>query len=140
MRRYVKGQLTESFEAPDPLSAVDQILAAYHSAPMTHIRMFHGGWVGCFGYDMVRYVEPRLADSCPRDELGVPDIWLMLSEEIVVFHNLAGALTLVVNANAQNDSTYALAVSRLDALEVALSQPNSPLEPTSLPTRDATAV
>ena len=59
------------------------------------------GWVGYFGYDTVRYVEPRLADSCPRDELGVPIIWLMLSEEVVVFDNLAGALTLVVNADTQ---------------------------------------
>ena len=62
--------------------------------------MFHGGWVGYFGYDTVRYVEPRLAQSCLEDTLGVPDIWLMLSEEVVVFDNLAGALTLVVNADA----------------------------------------
>ena len=140
VRRYEHDQLTESFDASDPLAAVDQILSAYHSAPMTHLPMFHGGWVGYFGYDTVRYVEPRLADSCPRDELGVPDIWLMLSEEVVVFDNLAGALTLVVNADTQKESAYALAVSRLDALEAALSQPISPLEPISLAPRDAAAV
>ena len=140
VRHYEHGQLTESFDAADPLAAVDQVLSAYHSAPMTHLPMFHGGWVGYFGYDTVRYVEPKLADSCPRDELGVPDIWLMLSEEVVVFDNLAGALTLVVNANTQNESAYALAVSRLDALEAALSQPVSPLEPISLAPRDAAAV
>ncbi len=140
VRRYEYGQLTESFDAADPLAAVDQILSAYHSAPTPHLPMFHGGWVGYFGYDTVRYVEPRLADSFPRDELGVPDIWLMLSEEVVVFDNLAGALTLVVNADAQNESAYALAVSRLEALEAALSQPISPLEPISLAPRDAAAV
>ena len=139
VRRYEHGQLTESFDAADPLAAVDQVLSAYHSAPMTHLPMFHGGWVGYFGYDTVRYVEPKLADSCPRDELGVPDIWLTLSEEVVVFDNLAGALTLVVNADTQNESAYALAVSRLDALEAALSQPISPLEPISLAPRDAAA-
>ena len=95
---------------------------------------------GYFGYDTVRYVEPKLADSCPRDELGVPDIWLNAIEEVVVFDNLAGALTLVVNADTQNESAYALAVSRLDALEAALSQPISPLEPISLALRDAAAV
>jgi anthranilate synthase component 1 len=94
--------------------------------------MFHGGWVGYFGYDTVRYVEPRLAQSCPEDTLGVPDIWLTLSEEVVVFDNLAGALTLVVNADAALPDAYSSAMDRLDALEARLAQPGPPLEPVSL--------
>ena len=94
--------------------------------------MFHGGWVGYFGYDTVRYVEPRLAQSCPEDTLGVPDIWLTLSEEVVVFDNLAGALTLVVNADAALPDAYSRAMDRLDALEARLAQPGPPLEPVSL--------
>ena len=73
---------------------------------MVHLPMFHGGWVGYFGYDTVRCVEPRLAQSCPEDTLGLPDIWLTLSEEVVVFDNLAGALTLVVNADAAVPDAY----------------------------------
>jgi anthranilate synthase component 1 len=99
---------------------------------MAHLPMFHGGWVGYFGYDTVRYVEPRLAQSCPEDTLGVPDIWLTLSEEVVVFDNLAGALTLVVNADAALPDAYSRAMDRLDALEARLAQPGPPLEPVSL--------
>jgi anthranilate synthase component 1 len=99
---------------------------------MAHLPMFHGGWVGYFGYDTVRYVEPRLAQSCPEDALGVPDIWLTLSEEVVVFDNLAGALTLVVNADAALPDAYSSAMDRLDALEARLAQPGPPLEPVSL--------
>jgi anthranilate synthase component 1 len=99
---------------------------------MAHLPMFHGGWVGYFGYDTVRYVEPRLAQSCPEDTLGVPDIWLTLSEEVVVFDNLAGALTLVVNADAALPDAYSSAMDRLDALEARLAQPGPPLEPVSL--------
>ena len=123
---------SEVIEDPDPLAAVDKILGRYLSAPMAHLPMFHGGWVGYFGYDTVRYVEPRLAGSCPDDALDLPDIWLMLSEEVVVFDNLAGALTLVVNADASSAGALQQARERLDALEAKLAQPGPPMEPVSL--------
>ena len=123
---------SEVIEDPDPLAAVDKILGRYQSAPMAHLPMFHGGWVGYFGYDTVRYVEPRLAGSCPDDALDLPDIWLMLSEEVVVFDNLAGALTLVVNADASSPGALQQATERLDALEAKLAQPGPPMEPVSL--------
>ena len=102
--------------------------------------MFHGGWVGYFGYDTVRYVEPRLKETGPPDELGVPDIWLMLSEEVVIFDNLSGALTLVVNADTGNEFAHAEAISRLDVLEARLSRPGSQLEPISLEPRDTASI
>ena len=126
------GGPSEVIEDPDPLAAVDKILGRYQSAPMAHLPMFHGGWVGYFGYDTVRYVEPRLAESCPDDALDLPDIWLMLSEEVVVFDNLAGALTLVVNADASSPGALQRARERLDALEAKLAQPGPPMEPVSL--------
>ena len=129
---FDKGRPIEAIDNTDPLSAVDEILGRYHSAPMTHLPMFHGGWVGYFGYDTVRYVEPRLVESCPEDMLNLPDIWLTLSEEVVVFDNLAGALTLVVNADVSNPDAFALAMDRLDALEEKLSQPGPPMEAVSL--------
>ena len=79
---FVGGAPNEVIEGSDPLAAIDDILGRYRSAPMAHLPMFHGGWVGYFGYDTVRCVEPRLAQSCPEDTLGVPDIWLTLSEEV----------------------------------------------------------
>jgi len=56
----------EVIHTEDPLAAFDQIRARYHSAPMPELPVFHGGWVGYFGYDTVRYVENRLAKSAPR--------------------------------------------------------------------------
>src|SRR3546814_5649204 len=51
---------------------------------------FTGGLVGWFGFESIQYVEPRFADGHARDELGTPDILLMLSEEVAVFDNLKG--------------------------------------------------
>ena len=59
---FYQGQPEEAVETPDPLAAVDGIVSQYKSAPMDHLPMFHGGWVGYFGYDIVRCVEPRLSE------------------------------------------------------------------------------
>ena len=83
--------------------------------------MFHGGLVGYFGYDTVRFTESKLMDSCPPDELGVPDILLVLAEEVLIFDGLRGTLTVVVNAGATRDNAYEAALARLDEIEATLA-------------------
>jgi anthranilate synthase component 1 len=78
---------------------------------------FAGGLVGYIGYDVVRYVETRLKDSVPPDELGVPDIVLMRSRDLVIFDNFAGTLTLVTHVAANSDNAYEAAQQRLDEIE-----------------------
>jgi len=124
----------------DPLAAFDQIRARYHSAPMPELPVFHGGWVGYFSYDTVRYVENRLADSAPPDDMALPDLSLMLSEEVVVFDNLAGALTLIINADVSEPNAFDDAIARLDALEAQLSIEGASLEPVSLAESDTSEI
>jgi anthranilate synthase component 1 len=83
--------------------------------------------VGYFGYDTVRYVEPRLAASVPPDRLGTPDILLMVSEEVLVFDNLAGTIRLVVNADPAAEDALESARRRLRALVARLPEPMPPL-------------
>ena len=80
-------------------------------------------WWGCFGYDTVRYIEPRLAKTEKPDELGTPDILLLLSEEIAIVDNLSGKLTLVVYAEPEVPNAYKRAVKRLKELLVRLREP-----------------
>jgi len=51
---------------------------------------FSGGLIGYFGYDSVRYIEPKLSHVPASDPIGLPDIWLTLSQTVVVFDNLRG--------------------------------------------------
>ena len=51
------------------------------------------------------------------DELGTPDIVLLLSEEVAVFDNLEGRLWLIVNVDPAGDDAWAQAMRRLDNLE-----------------------
>ena len=61
---------------------------------------FVGGLVGYFGYDCVRHIEPRLCHAPVADPVGMPDLWLTLSQTVVVFDNLRDTVFLVVLADA----------------------------------------
>src|SRR3989338_5286252 len=62
-------------------------------APLPDLPRFTGGLAGYFGYDTIRYIEPRLAKTVKPDTLGTPDILLMLTEQLAVVDNLTGKLT-----------------------------------------------
>jgi anthranilate synthase component I len=121
------GVLIESEEVEDPLAFAEAFQHRYRTAPREDLPVFHGGLVGYFGYDTVRYVEPRLAASAPPDRLGTPDILLMLSEEVLVFDNLAGTLRLIVNADPAGEDALQRAQQRLQQLVARLPQPMPPL-------------
>ena len=144
---HERREVIRSFEAADPLAFVEQAHAKFKSAPVLGLPVFHGGLVGYFGYDTVRYVEPKLAASCPPDELGNPDILLMIAEEVLVFDNLAGTITMVINANlddpqsgSQAAEAYRSAIARLDAIESKLPSPGPTLEPIVLGATDTGSV
>ena len=117
------GQVVEQLECDDPFVFIEEFKSRYKVAPMDGSQSFCGGLVGYFGYDTVRYVEPSLGAAPGEDDIGTPDILLMVSEEVVVFDNLRGTLSLIVNADPQQADAYADAQKRLDTLELALCAP-----------------
>ena len=133
---WVDGEITESTEVEDPLAYAEEFQLRYRTAPRDGLPVFHGGLVGYFGYDTVRYVEPRLAASVPPDTLGTPDILLMVSEEVLVFDNLAGTIRLVVNADPAQDNALELAQQRLHELVARLPEPMTPLPEVTLGAAD----
>lgn len=117
-----QGKLIESMSTPDPLTFVESFRARYNVPSLDSLPEFSGGLVGYFGYDCVRYVEPKLKNSMNRDVIGTPDILLMVSEEVLVFDNLAGKIMIIVIAEATADG-YDQAQSRLDELQASLAEP-----------------
>ncbi|QFT53359.1 anthranilate synthase component I [Microbulbifer sp. THAF38] len=117
------GAVIESHTERDPLAFVEQFQQRYRVPELTDLPRFNGGLVGYFGYDCVRYIEPRLAHSVPQDSLGNPDILLMVSDELVVFDNLAGAVIFIVHADPAQADAYERAQQRLDQLVERLAQP-----------------
>lgn len=107
------GDVVETHEVDDPLDFIADYQAQFNVAPIEGLPKFDGGLVGYFGYDVVRYVEKRLKDSCPPDEIGNPDILLMQSEEVMVFDNLSGKLFFIVLADPSEDNAFAKAQRRI---------------------------
>jgi len=81
-----------NLKSDDPLAWVSDYLAQFKVPELEGLPRFNGGLVGYFGYDCVRYIEPRLCHGPTRDSLNTPDILLMLSDEIVALDNLSGKL------------------------------------------------
>jgi len=103
-------------EVENPLDFISEYQSRFKVAPLPDLPRFTGGLAGYFGYDTVRYIEPRLAKTTKKDILGTPDILLMLTEQLAVIDNLSGKLTFIVYANPAQDDAYELARERLHEL------------------------
>jgi anthranilate synthase component 1 len=120
---FERGERKSRTHADDPLAFVQQYQARFKAAPQTGLPRFCGGLVGYFGYDTVRYIERRLAQTHKPDPLGVPDILLLLSQELAIVDNLSGKLTLVVYADPAQRDAYHAARRRLGELLGKLRAP-----------------
>jgi anthranilate synthase component 1 len=110
------GKIIEQVQSSDPLDFIEQYQARFKVPELDGSPRFNGGLVGYFAYDTVRYIEPKLAATCPEDPLGTPDILLMVSDQLVVFDNLSGKLMLIYHADPSIDDAYPLAQTVLDLL------------------------
>jgi Anthranilate/para-aminobenzoate synthases component I len=116
------GRVVENREVVDPLAEVEALRSAHSVPRLPELPGFTGGLVGWFGFECIGFIEPRLASPAGRDELGTPDILLMLSEELAVFDNLKGRLYLITHADPSQGDAYEAAQVRLDALTARLRQ------------------
>src|SRR5947207_9049812 len=111
-------------EVDDPYAAVAEELARYRMAPLPDLPPFAGGAVGLFGYDLVRHAEPTVGDPSP-DDLGVPDLALMVSDVMLAFDHLKHTVTVIANVFAEGDleARYADAVSAIADVRERLAAP-----------------
>src|ERR1035437_5310831 len=103
-------------EVGNPLDFIEEYQARFKVAPLSGLPRFTGGLAGYFGYETIRYIEPRLAKVQKPDAIGTPDILLMLTEQLAVVDNLSGKLTFIVYANPEHEDAYELARERLRVL------------------------
>lgn len=115
-RRERHGELVEERQVEDPLAEIDRLLAAEKVPQLPELPPFSGGWVGYFGFETVGYIEPRLNRADRPDQLGTPEILLLLSEEVAVLDNKLGLLHLIVHADPNQPQAFAAAQRRLQQL------------------------
>ena len=117
----------------DPLEFVRQFQARFRVALRPGLPRFCGGLAGYFGYDAVRFIEPRLGPSVKPDPIGTPDVLMLLVDELAIVDNLRGKLYLIVYADPMVPDAYTLARRRLRELQARLAQPAIEPEDEPLP-------
>ena len=110
-----EGEVVERHEG-NPLDFIEAYQARFKVALRPGLPRFCGGLAGYFGYDVVRYMEPKLATSHKTGGLDTPDILLLQTEELAVIDNLSGRLYLIVYADPAQPEAYFKAKRRLGEL------------------------
>ena len=111
------GKQVSEEQVNDPLARISELKGQFSVPALEELPLFTGGLVGYFGYETVELLEERLGGQAKPDELGTPDIVLLLSEEVAVFDNLEGHLWLIVHADPTQEGAWEQAQTRLDKLE-----------------------
>jgi len=109
------GQVVQVDEG-NPLDFVAAYQQRFKVALRPGLPRFCGGLAGYFGYDAVRFIEPRLVHTRKGGGLDVPDILLLQCEELAVIDNLSGRLYLIVYADPSEPEAYFRAKRRLTEL------------------------
>ncbi len=110
-----EGQVIERHEG-NPLDFIEAYQARFKVALRPGLPRFCGGLAGYFGYDAVRFMEPKLAATQKSGGLDTPDILLLQTEELAVIDNLSGRLYLIVYADPTLPEAYFKAKRRLTEL------------------------
>ena len=118
----------ETFKTDDPLAWIEEYIHAFRTPSPEGLPRFSGGFVGYFGYETIRLIEPKLALSSLPDMLGTPDIFLFMSDRVAVFDNLRNVLFLIVYADASRGDAYDDACAELERMRVRLDR-EVPLPP-----------
>ncbi|MBY5163179.1 anthranilate synthase component I [Salsipaludibacter albus] len=117
-------------DADGPLAALDALVGALHAPDFPSLPL-HGGAVGVIGYDAVREVED-IPDT-GTDDLGLPDVLMMVHRHVVGLDHLRQTMTVVTNVVVGDDpaTQYDEAVTATDALveRLATSVASSPKPP-----------
>ncbi|ENV58852.1 anthranilate synthase component 1 [Acinetobacter soli CIP 110264] len=122
-----QGQISTQ-PCTDPFTYIREYQQQFKVPPHAltpELPQFSGGLVGYFGYDAVRYIEPRLNNVPEADPVGLPDIWMMLSKTVIIFDNLKDTLFLIVHADTAHEDAFTQAQHQLDSLEQLLATPVS---------------
>jgi anthranilate synthase component 1 len=131
------GKIVQTHQVEDPLAWIEEYQAQFKVPKLEHLPVFNGGLVGYFGYEIIRYIEPKLANINKPDELGVADILLMLSNDLLVVDNLSSKAHIITHVNP-SESSFEDAIDKLDEIEGRIQEPlvEQPSEPVDIKAED----
>jgi len=132
-----EGKVVETHQVDDPLRWIEEYQGQFKVPKIEHLPVFNGGLVGYFGYEIIRYIEPKLSDIDKPDELQVADILLMLSNDLLVVDNLSSKAHIITHVDPAKES-FEDALSILDEIEEKIKEPliDEPSAPANIGVED----
>ena len=121
---------TRVFESENPFEIIKKELTAYTPVDVPGLPRFYGGLVGYIGYDMVRFFE-EIPDE-QRTSLHLPDMFLMVTDTVVIFDNFRGKIKVVSNAHLSDkapEDAYRDAEEKIETIVEKLMRSNVRLRP-----------
>jgi anthranilate synthase component 1 len=120
------GRPSETIPTPrDPLTLIEEEMRGFHPVALPGLPRFTGGAVGFIAYEYATRIEPTVPVA-PTDELGLPMLYFLLSDSLLIFDRAKQTLRLCVNAHVRGDpeAAYAAAVAELNELFAMLRHPS----------------
>lgn len=109
------GEIETTVEM-NPMEALRHLLKKYKSPKIQGMPTFTGGFVGYFGYEMIKYAEPKLKIK----ESDMDDYHLMLFDKVIVYDHLRQKIMVIANMKAKNKiqgyNTALLEIEKMIAL------------------------
>ncbi|MEA2679660.1 MAG: anthranilate synthase component, partial [Candidatus Binataceae bacterium] len=89
------GRAIETRDVDNAFEALRQEVQRFRAPEIPGLPRFFGGAVGFLAYDIVRCFEPRIPATV-EDDLGVPDLYMMFTDTVLVFDNVRQSLKIIV--------------------------------------------
>ncbi|MFZ1122570.1 MAG: anthranilate synthase component I [Candidatus Binataceae bacterium] len=119
------GRSVEVRSVRSPLEGLRDEMRRFRAYQSPELPRFFGGAVGFLAYDIARYFE-RLPTHA-HDELGTPDLYLMLTDTVLIFDNVRQTLKIVANVALEEHpatrTAYRDAAAKIDELIARLDVP-----------------
>jgi len=108
-------------KSPNPIEWIENYYKKHNVYSDSTLPEFQGGLVGYFGFDSVKYFEPKIVPSRQVDNLNTPDIRLVISKQILIFDKLNNKIFIIVYADASIES-YKEAIKEISNLHELITK------------------
>lgn len=91
-----------SFKTENPIEFLKELMKNYSSPKIQNSPSFNGGFIGYFGYDIIRYMEKKLV-NVNEDDIKMPDCDLFLYQTIVAYDHLTSNVIIIQHIDSEKD-------------------------------------
>ena len=111
----------------DPLSVIENLMAAYKPVDLPGMPPFFGGAVGFVGHEYVHYVEPTIPKA-EKNVFNLPVLYYMITDSVIIFDHVHQIMRVCVNVHigdgsSDADEAYNQAVEEIGRICAQLSKP-----------------